>query len=191
MSNDMQALGSFHTWYWGSVYTTVEKASGRSRMFGQDMVIWGKQWMCRWKIKGNKIFLIESGFSGGGVSCPASWGRTKNSSSKEAQLQKVPPRRQPCHFIIHEKSSLSLFSSPSVNTHRSRVAFLTNHNWETRTFSMTGGLLHRSVNRPWVSMTITHEVLSCLVNVNARWMYILHGFLHGIKWIMFMVTWTI
>jgi hypothetical protein len=36
--------------------------------------------------------------------------------------------RLPCHFIIHEKSSPPLFSSPSVNTHRSRVAFSTNHN---------------------------------------------------------------
>ena len=53
----------------------------------------------------------------------------------EAQLQKVPPRRRPCHFIIHEKSSPPLFSSPSVNTHRSRVAFSTNHNWETPFFS--------------------------------------------------------
>jgi hypothetical protein len=26
-------------WYLGPVYTTVEKASGRSRMLGQDMVI--------------------------------------------------------------------------------------------------------------------------------------------------------
>ena len=59
----------------GRFATTVEKASGRSRMFGQDMVIWGKWWMCRRRIKGNKIFLIELGFSGGGVSCPASWGR--------------------------------------------------------------------------------------------------------------------
>ena len=53
----------------------------------------------------------------------------------EAQLQKVLPRSQPCHFIIHEKSSPPLFPSPSVNTHRSRVAFSTNHNWETPFFS--------------------------------------------------------
>jgi hypothetical protein len=111
----------------GLVYTTVEKASGRSRMLGQDMVIWGKWWMCRRRIKGNKIFLLSWG-------SPASWGRTRNSSSGEAQLQKVPPRRRPCHFIIHEKSSPPLFSSPNVNTHRSRVAFLTNHNWETPFF---------------------------------------------------------
>ena len=26
--------------------------------------------------------------------------------------------------------------------------------------------------------------------VDARWMESLHGFLHGIKWIMFTVTWT-
>ena len=53
----------------------------------------------------------------------------------EAQFQKVPPRRRPCHFIIHEKSSPPLFSSPSVNTHRSRVAFSTNHNRGTPFFS--------------------------------------------------------
>ena len=41
----------------GPVYTTVEKASGWSRILGQDMVIWGKWWMCRRRIKGNKIFL--------------------------------------------------------------------------------------------------------------------------------------
>jgi hypothetical protein len=35
---------------------------------------------------------------------------------------------RPCHFIIHGKSPPPLFSSPSVNTHRSRVAFSTNHN---------------------------------------------------------------
>ena len=27
--------------------------------------------------------------------------------------------------------------------------------------------------------------------VNARWMWSLHGFLHGIEWIMFMIIWTI
>jgi hypothetical protein len=111
----------------GRVYTTVEKASGRSRMLGQDMVIWGKWWMCRKIIEDNKIFLLS-------WASLASWGQTRNSSG-EAQLQKVPPRRWPCHSIIHEKSSPPLFSSPSVNTHRSRVAFFTNHNWETPFFS--------------------------------------------------------
>ena len=121
-------------WQLGPVYTTVEKASGRSRTLGQDMVIWGKWWMCRKRIKGNELFLIELGFSGGRVSCPATCNRTRNSTSGEAQLQKVPPPRQPCHFIIHEKSLPPLFSSPSVNTHQSRVAFPTNHNWETPFF---------------------------------------------------------
>ena len=88
----------------------------------------GKWWMCRRRIKGNKIFLLS-------WASPASWGWTRNSSSGEAQLQKVPPRRRPCHFIIHEKSSPPLFSSPSVNINRSRVAFSTNHNWETPFFS--------------------------------------------------------
>jgi hypothetical protein len=110
-------------WHLGPVYTTVEKASGWSRMLGQDMVIWGKWWMCPRRIKGNKIFLFSWASS-------ASWGWTRNSSG-EAQLQKVSPRRGSCHFITHEKSSPPLFPSPSVNTHRSRVAFSTNHNWET------------------------------------------------------------
>jgi len=61
--------------------------------------------------------------------------RTWNSFSREAQLQKVPPRRRPCYFIIHEKNSPPLFSSPSIKIHRSRVAFSTNHNWETPFFS--------------------------------------------------------
>jgi hypothetical protein len=43
----------------GPVYTMVEKASGRSRMLGQDMVISCKWWMCRRRIKGNKIFLLS------------------------------------------------------------------------------------------------------------------------------------
>jgi hypothetical protein len=69
----------------------VEKASGWSRMLGQDMVIWGKWWMCRRRIKGNKIFLLS-------WASAASWGRTRNPSSGKAQLQKVPPCRAAMSF---------------------------------------------------------------------------------------------
>ena len=80
------------------------------------------------ELKAIKYFLLS-------WASTASWGQTRNSSCGGAQLQKVPPRRRPCHFTIHEKSSPPLFSSPSVNTYWSRVAFSTNHNWEMPFFS--------------------------------------------------------
>ena len=108
----------------GPVYTTVEKASGRSRMLGQDMV--------------NRLYEANGGCAGEELKAIQyfllSWASPEEEflvwplEAGETQLQKVPPRRRPCHFIIHEKSSPPLFSSPSVNTHRSRVAFSTNHN---------------------------------------------------------------
>ena len=77
-----------HKYKLGLVYTTVEKASGRSRMLGQDMVIWGKWWMCQRRIKGNKIFLIELSFSRG-VSCPASWQETPREMPNSKKRRQV------------------------------------------------------------------------------------------------------
>ena len=50
--------------------------------------------------------------------------------------------------------------------------------WHTTSESLGPSLLHATLEGP-------------IKHVNARWMEGLHGFLHGIKWISFMVAWTI
>ena len=77
---------------------------------------------CAGEEKGNKIFLLSWASPEAGQETPP----PQKPNSKKCRLQVI--------FIIHEKSSPPLFSSPSVNTHRSRVAFSTNHNCEKRPF---------------------------------------------------------
>ena len=87
-------------------------------------------YMCRRKIKGYKIFLLSWASPEEEFLVPPLETGQETPSPEKPNSKKCRHVRRPCHFIIHEKSSSSLFSSPNVNTNQSRVAFSTNHNWE-------------------------------------------------------------
>ena len=131
----------------GTVYTTVEKStyhekraflncdwSKKQLLTGGCSTRWRKQWWWTFLMDDKLTWLptwrhfLELGFSGGGVSCLASRGWTRNYSSGEAQLNK--------------KYFLAFNSSPAHPPFASYNHVLAKHSWST------GGLLHRSVNRP-------------------------------------------
>ena len=95
---------------------------------------WRKQWWWTFLMDDKMTWpstwrhFLELGFSGGRVPCPASGGQTRNSSSEEAQLNK--------------NYSIAFNCSPAHSSFASNNHVLAKHSWPT------GGLLHRSVNRP-------------------------------------------
>jgi hypothetical protein len=106
--------------YLGPVYTTVEKSTGHEKKGVSQLWLVENATLDRW------VFTLGEENNEAGQETPP----TEKPNSKKCRHV-----GRPCHFIIHEKSSPPLFSSPSVNTHRSRVAFSTNHNWQTPFFS--------------------------------------------------------
>ena len=124
----------------GPVYTTVEKSTGHEKKSVSQL--WSVEnatldrwvftlgeenkrsehfsWMIKWQgcLRRNTFWNWAS---------PASRGRTRNSSSAEAQLNK--------------KYFVAFYSFPAHPPFASNIYVLTKHSWPT------GGLLHRSVNR--------------------------------------------